>query len=81
MAGDWEKKIEIQTIAHKFKGMLFVNKTCIYLDFNLIFVKKKSKQNEILKLNTGIIIEIHGNKFEIFLYLLGKFYSAQLKCD
>lgn len=46
MAGDWEtKKFEFKIIAHKFKGTTFIIKTCMYLDFNIIFVKKKFKQN------------------------------------
>lgn len=46
MAGDWKKnKFEIKIIAQTFKGTAFIIKTCIYLDFNKIFVKKKFKQN------------------------------------
>lgn len=46
MADDWEKKkFDIKIVAHKFKGTVFINKTCIYLDFNIIFLKKKFKQN------------------------------------
>lgn len=46
MAGDWEKKkFEIKIIVHKFRGTVFINKTCIYLEFNIVFVKKIFKQN------------------------------------
>lgn len=44
MAGDWkEKKFKIKSIARKFKGTLFINMACTYLDFNMIFVKKKNQ--------------------------------------
>lgn len=63
MAGDWkEKKFKIKSTAHKFKGTLFINMACTYLDFNMIFVKKNSSKME----NTCIVIETPGTRFKIY---------------